>query len=63
MVNGAGNKVGPPLNGVSKRRTASWVERHFLEPQLMSPGSMMPPYKLPEQQLKDLTQYMMALPD
>jgi ubiquinol-cytochrome c reductase cytochrome b subunit len=63
VVNGAGNKVGPPLNGVSKRRTASWIERHFIDPQAMSPGTMMPPYKLPTAALKDLTQYMMALPE
>jgi mono/diheme cytochrome c family protein len=62
-VNGAGMKVGPPLNGLSKRRTASWVERHFIDPQTMSPGTIMPPYKLAAQELKDLTQYMMSLPD
>jgi ubiquinol-cytochrome c reductase cytochrome b subunit len=63
VANGVGMKVGPPLNGLSKRRTASWVERHFVEPQVLSPGTIMPVYKLRAEELKDLTQYLMALPD
>jgi ubiquinol-cytochrome c reductase cytochrome b subunit len=63
VVNNMGMKVGPPLNGLSKRRTSSWVERHFVEPQALSPGTIMPVYKLPPQQMKDLTQYLMTLPD
>ena len=46
VVNGGGMKVGPPLNGLSKRQSRSWVEDHFADPQKMSPGSIMPPYKL-----------------
>ena len=29
MVNGIGMKVGPPLNGLSKRESRSWVVEHF----------------------------------
>src|SRR5205807_9460480 len=46
-VNGVGMKIGPPLNGLSKRQSRSYVEDHFLDPQKLSPGSIMPPYKLP----------------
>jgi ubiquinol-cytochrome c reductase cytochrome b subunit len=63
VINGVGMKIGPPLNGLGKRRSASWVERHFREPQALSPGTMMPAYKLPPRQLNDLTQYLMVLPE
>ena len=45
MVNGVGMNVGPPLNGLAKRRSRSWVEEHFADPPKLSPGSIMPPYK------------------
>ena len=63
LVNGVGMKVGPPLNGLSKRETRSWVEDHFLNPQKLSPGSIMPAYKLPRKDLENLTTYLMALPE
>lgn len=61
QVNGMGMKVGPPMNGLSKRRTPSWVERHFLEPQLMSPGTPMPVYKFKPAEMQQLTAYLFAL--
>jgi ubiquinol-cytochrome c reductase cytochrome b subunit len=39
------------------------VEDHFLDPQKMSPGSIMPPYKLPPKDLENLTTYLFALPE
>jgi ubiquinol-cytochrome c reductase cytochrome b subunit len=63
VVNGAGGKIGPPLNGLSKRQNRDWVERHFLEPQKLSPGTMMPPYKLALKDLENLTSYLFALPE
>jgi len=63
VVNGVGMKVGPPLNGLAKRRAGSWVERHFEEPQALSPGSIMPPYRFSRQDLRNITQYLMALPE
>ncbi|MBV9506867.1 MAG: cytochrome b N-terminal domain-containing protein [Acidobacteriia bacterium] len=62
-VNGAGISVGPVLNGLSKRRSHSWVEDHFFDPPKYSPGSIMPPYRLPKQNLDNLTAYLFALPD
>jgi ubiquinol-cytochrome c reductase cytochrome b subunit len=62
-VNGVGMSVGPPLNGLSKRETRSWVEAHFADPQKLSPGSIMPPYRLPKQDLENLTSYLFALPE
>ncbi len=63
MVNGIGMRIGPPLNGLSKRESRSWVEDHFADPQKLMPGSIMPPYKLSPGDLESLTTYLFALPD
>ncbi len=63
LVNGVGMTVGPPLNGLSKRETRSWVEEHFADPQKLSPGSIMPPTKLSPKDLESLTSYLLALPE
>jgi ubiquinol-cytochrome c reductase cytochrome b subunit len=60
-VNAVGMKVGPPLNGLAKRRTKPWVEKHFVDPQAMSPGSIMPPYRLNARDMENLTDYLLAL--
>jgi ubiquinol-cytochrome c reductase cytochrome b subunit len=62
-VNGVGGKLGPALNGLSKRQTRSWVEQHFVDPQKLSPGTIMPPYKLSEADMNNLTTYLFSLPD
>jgi ubiquinol-cytochrome c reductase cytochrome b subunit len=63
MVNGVGMKVGPPLNGLSKRETRNWVESHFADPPKYSPGSIMPPYKFSQKDLDNITSYLLALPE
>ena len=63
VVNGYGMKMGPPLNGLAKRRTRDWVEFHFLEPQKYSPGTIMPAYKFSRREMDRITSYLMALPD
>jgi mono/diheme cytochrome c family protein len=63
LVNGAGMKVGPPLNGLAKRQTRSWVEQHFADPAKLSPDSIMPPYRFSEKDMEDLTSYLFALPE
>jgi len=63
LVNGVGMKIGPPLNGLAKRESRSWVEDHFADPQKLSPGSVMPPYKLSPKDLENLTSYLFALPE
>jgi mono/diheme cytochrome c family protein len=62
-VNGVGGKLGPALNGLSKRQTRSWVEQHFVDPQKLSPGTIMPPYKLSTADMNNLTLYLFSLPD
>lgn len=63
MVNGAGMKLGPPLNGLSRRRTREWVARHFADPRALSPGSIMPPYNFPPRDTDNLISYLFVLPD
>lgn len=62
MANGVGMKIGPPLNGVGTRRTKAWLEEHFQNPQKMSPGTMMPPYKFAPQDMDHMIQFLQALP-
>ena len=62
-VNRVGMKIGPPLNGLSRRRTKDWVERHFADPQALSPGSMMPPYKFPAADMQRIVAYLFVLPE
>jgi ubiquinol-cytochrome c reductase cytochrome b subunit len=63
QVNGVGMTVGPPLNGLAKRQTRSWVEEHFANPQKLSPGSIMPSYRLSSEDKKNLTAYLFSLPE
>src|SRR5262249_51259071 len=61
QVNGNGMKIGPPLNGLEKRRTKTWVEQHFLQPQVMSPNTIMPPYRFSQHDMEQLTAYLFIL--
>lgn len=62
QVNGAGQKLGPSLNGLARRRSAEWVAGHTLDPKKYSPGSVMPPYRLSSRDNDHLTRYLMSLP-
>src|ERR1051326_8277134 len=62
MTNGAGMQLGPPLNGVGKRRDRTWLEQHFVDPEKMSPGSAMPAYKFGPQEMDHMIQYLQSLP-
>jgi ubiquinol-cytochrome c reductase cytochrome b subunit len=63
MVNGVGGKMGPPLNGLGSRRTEAWTIEHFLQPQKMSPGTPMPPYKFAQGDMQNMVPYLFTLPD
>lgn len=62
VLNGTGQKNGPPLNGLATRRARDWVERHFAEPMQLSPGSTMPAYKFNSRDLDRITSYLLAIP-
>jgi ubiquinol-cytochrome c reductase cytochrome b subunit len=61
-IHGEGGSVAPDLSYVADRRPdREWHLRHFRDPQSVSPGSFMPKFPLSEQQLNDLTAYMLSL--
>jgi ubiquinol-cytochrome c reductase cytochrome b subunit len=62
QVNGSGMKTGPALNGVGSRRTKQWIIDHFNDPQKMSPGTIMPPYKFSPKDMEAITSYLLGLP-
>jgi cbb3-type cytochrome oxidase cytochrome c subunit len=61
-LNGSGEKMAPVLNGLAARRTRTWVAAHFADPPKLSPNSEMPAYKFNAQDLKAITDYVMAIP-
>jgi ubiquinol-cytochrome c reductase cytochrome b subunit len=63
QVNGVGVKLGPPLNGLARRRTTDWVEGHFEDPQKYSPGTVMPRYRFSPKEVRDLVAYLFTLPE
>jgi cbb3-type cytochrome oxidase cytochrome c subunit len=62
QVNGVGTKLGPGLNGLAGRRSREWIDEHFINPQKMSPGTSMPPYKFSSRDMDRITSYLLALP-
>lgn len=60
-VNGIGGAIGPALNGLAYRRSTEWVNAHFLEPQKLSPGSIMPPYRFNANDRHSLVLYLFSL--
>jgi ubiquinol-cytochrome c reductase cytochrome b subunit len=63
LINGVGMRIGPPLNGLSKRQTRIWVEQHFADPEKLSPGTIMPAYKFSPRDLQNLVDYLFSLPE
>ena len=62
QINGVGMKMGPALNGVAGHRDRVWLEKHFRDPQSMSPGTVMPPYKFSDKEMDAMCKYLLALP-
>ncbi len=62
QLKGIGNKIGPVIDGLAFRRDKPWVLEHFNNPQKLSPGTTMPPYKLKPEDLENLTHYIMMVP-
>ena len=61
-VNGFGQTIGPPLNGVGERRTKQWLIDHFRDPRSLVPDSTMPPYDFFPEELEAIVGYLLALP-
>ena len=62
QLKGAGNKIGPGIDGLAFRHDKPWVVEHFGNPQKLSPGTSMPPYKFKPEDLESLTHYIMMIP-
>ena len=62
QVNGVGQTIGPPLNGVGERRSRQWLIDHFRNPRSLVPTSTMPPYDLPPREMDAIVGYLLALP-
>jgi ubiquinol-cytochrome c reductase cytochrome b subunit len=61
-IHGTGGAVGPDLSYVGDQRPdREWHLKHFRDPQSVSPGSIMPKFPLKDQELQDLTSYMLSL--
>ncbi len=61
-IHGEGGAVAPDLSFVGDSRPdREWHLKHFRDPQSVSPGSFMPKFPLTDQQLNDLTSYMVSL--
>jgi ubiquinol-cytochrome c reductase cytochrome b subunit len=60
-LRGEGGTVGPDLDRVGAERDAAWLMKHFKDPQSVSPGSIMPRFHLSEEDMKNLTAYMLTL--
>jgi ubiquinol-cytochrome c reductase cytochrome b subunit len=62
-ISGDGNAKGLELKHLAGRRPKSWLIGHFKDPQEFSPHSKMPPFDdLPERDLSDMADYLLALP-
>ncbi|MGH7231285.1 MAG: copper-containing nitrite reductase, partial [Nitrospiraceae bacterium] len=61
-IHGEGGGVAPDLSYVGDTRPdRAWHIRHFRDPQSVSPASFMPKFPLDEQELNDLTSYVLSL--
>ncbi len=63
QVNGIGGHIGPALDRVSQRRSREWIERHFVAPSALSPGSIMPPYHFSKEDQDAIVTYLFSLPE
>jgi ubiquinol-cytochrome c reductase cytochrome b subunit len=61
-LNGIGDELGPALNGAGERHDRTWIEQHFADPPKYSPDSIMPAFQFKPDELKPLTDYLMAIP-
>ncbi len=61
-IHGEGGAVGPDLSFIGDARPErEWHLKHFRDPQSVSPGSIMPKFPLNDQELNDLTSYVLSL--
>jgi mono/diheme cytochrome c family protein len=61
-LNGVGGSIGPDLTEEgANHRSPTWLEKHFLAPNVVSAGSAMPNFHFTNEQARALTYYMLSL--
>ncbi len=53
-------RVGPELAFTSAQRDETWMLAHFRDPKSVVPGSLMPPYPLPDDIFESLSAYLLS---
>ena len=62
-LNGFGNTIGPDLTEVGRHRDPDWLMRHFLDPNKVTPGTVMPKFGFTVEEAKALTIFMLSQTD
>jgi len=60
-IGGKGGKIGPALDDVGLRRSSQWMIQHFRDPQVVSPGTVMPRFGFTEAEARALTDFLLGL--
>ena len=60
-IGGKGGTVGPVLDDVGLRRSPDWIVAHFKDPQVVTPGTVMPKFGFTEAEARALTDFLMHL--
>ncbi|MBI3013128.1 MAG: c-type cytochrome [Elusimicrobia bacterium] len=60
-IGGRGGTIGPELDKGAGDESEEWLEKHFRDPQLTSPGSAMPKLNLLEDEIQSLVAYIKSL--
>jgi quinol-cytochrome oxidoreductase complex cytochrome b subunit/cytochrome c2 len=62
QINKVGSTLAPALDGVGLRHDRTWLEKHFADPDSVTKGSIMPPYKFTPPDLDAICKYLLQLP-
>ena len=60
-IGSSGGYVGPSLNNAGNWLTASWIESWLRNPQSLIPGTIEPRHSFSEDEVRDLTAYLLTL--
>jgi mono/diheme cytochrome c family protein len=60
-IGSSGGYVGPSLNNVGNWMTAAWMEAWLRDPQALVPGAIEPRHAFSDEEIRDLTAYLLTL--
>jgi mono/diheme cytochrome c family protein len=60
-IGSSGGYVGPSLNNAGNWMTAAWIEAWLRNPQSLAPGAIEPRHAFNNEEIRDLTAYLMTL--